>query len=404
MKNNISSLTFRFIFFIIISINLLFSINNKAWKDIEKKAQGQTVYFHAWGGLESINEYIAWASQKIKKKYKVKLKHVKITDAALSVKQIISDQKTGNKGSVDLIWINGENFKTLKNRGLLTPRLNMIIPGIDKIDYKNNPSAKIDFSEPVEGFEIPWGIAKFVFIYDTTKLSKPPLNHKEILSAVKNRSLRFTYPAPPEFHGTTFLKQILYETINKKDIPALSKPVDQKTFIRISQPLWSYLDQLHPHLWRGGKNFPSSLGAMNQLFKDSEILLSMSFNPNFVDNQICLGEFPKTVKSSSPQGGSIGNTHFLAVPNNSQTQEGAFVAIAFLISAEAQAQKFNSCHWGDPTILDIKKLSSQEKKRFSTIPRGIENALNLQLSSTLLEPHASWTESLEKEWIKRYGF
>ncbi|MCV5233380.1 ABC transporter substrate-binding protein, partial [Escherichia coli] len=31
------------------------------WQKIEQQADGQTVYFHAWGGSQEINRYIQWA-------------------------------------------------------------------------------------------------------------------------------------------------------------------------------------------------------------------------------------------------------------------------------------------------------------------------------------------------------
>ncbi|MDW1501530.1 ABC transporter substrate-binding protein, partial [Vibrio sp. YT-19(2023)] len=45
------------------------------WQKIEQQADGQTVYFHAWGGSQEINRYIQWAGKELKSRYNVKLNH-----------------------------------------------------------------------------------------------------------------------------------------------------------------------------------------------------------------------------------------------------------------------------------------------------------------------------------------
>ena len=53
-----------------------------AWEATIKAARGQTVYFNAWAGSDSINAYIRWAAQEVEQRFGVQVKHVKISDAA----------------------------------------------------------------------------------------------------------------------------------------------------------------------------------------------------------------------------------------------------------------------------------------------------------------------------------
>ena len=96
---------------------LSLSASAQSWQDISDKARGQTVYFHAWGGSQEINQYIRWAGEQLKTQYGVELKQVKITDTAETVTRLIAEKAAGKEsgGSVDLMWINGENFKSMKN-------------------------------------------------------------------------------------------------------------------------------------------------------------------------------------------------------------------------------------------------------------------------------------------------
>ena len=90
------------------------------WSAIATEAKGQTVYFNAWAGSDTINAYIAWAGDEMKKQFGVTVEHVKIIDAAEVVKRVRDEVAAGKAdGSVDLVWINGENFRAMKNDKLL---------------------------------------------------------------------------------------------------------------------------------------------------------------------------------------------------------------------------------------------------------------------------------------------
>jgi len=86
-----------------------------SWEDILKEAQGQTVYFNAWGGSDRINAYLEWAGKQIKSQYGVTFNHVKIGDIAEVVGQLEAARAVGRDktGNVDLMWVNGENFAAL---------------------------------------------------------------------------------------------------------------------------------------------------------------------------------------------------------------------------------------------------------------------------------------------------
>ena len=91
------------------------------WTEVLQEAQGQTVYFNAWGGSDRINQYIDWVGEQVLAEYGVKLEHVKIGDIAEIVTQIESTKAVGKDqdGNVDLMWINGENFANMKSNDLL---------------------------------------------------------------------------------------------------------------------------------------------------------------------------------------------------------------------------------------------------------------------------------------------
>jgi len=372
------------------------------WRDITEKARGQAVYFNAWGGSDVINDYIRWASDKVEQKYGVVVKHVKITDIGHVVSRLLAE-KSANRttdGSVDLMWINGENFKAMKKNKLLAGPFTQKLPNYRFVDTENKPTTLFDFTTPVDHMEAPWGMAQLVFMVDTARVSWHPTGMKELLKFAKEYPGRVTYPAPPSFYGTTFIKQALLElATNKKP---LYRPVAMADFDRVTAPLWKFLDELRPFLWRKGKAFTSGAPEMKQLLNDGEIYISLSFNPNDASNAIANGELPDSIRTYVHKQGTIGNTHFVGIPFNSNSKEGAMVFANFLMSPEAQFQKAKPAIWGDPTVLAVKKLNGKDQKMLNQLPLGIATLSATALGKVLLEPDASWVGALEKAWLRRY--
>ncbi|CAM3770388.1 hypothetical protein VA7868_03442 [Vibrio aerogenes CECT 7868] len=364
--------------------------------DVMTKADGQTVHFYAWGGNAAINEYIQWAAQQAEKQYGVKIKHVKITDTSSVVSQIEAEVKAGVKrqGRVDLIWVNGENFSRMKREDLLFGPWVGYLPNWRYVDQTK--PVQVDFTVPTSGLESPWGAAQMNLIADRTVTPNPPLSAQELLVFARQNPGQVTYPAPPDFHGSTLIKQLLLEISGQK---WFQKPVDPQFFARLTQPLWDYLDQLHPYLWRQGKTFPANAADMHRMLANGTLKLSVSFNPNEVSNLIARETLPKTAFSYGFSRGMIGNVHFVAIPVNARSKEGAQVFANFLLSPQAQARKADTKIWGDGTVLDPERLPAADRQLFGELPA--QNMMNSV--PTLAEPHSSWMPALEEEWLKRYG-
>lgn len=376
------------------------------WEEVLAEAQGETVYFNAWGGSQNVNAYIEWAGQELKERFGVTLKHVKLEDTANAVATVVAEKAAGRdaSGTVDLIWINGENFAAMKQQGLLlTLGWAEDLPNWTYVDVENKPTIRTDFTVPVEGLESPWGMAKLVFFYDSarTEAGTLPQDGDELLEWARANPGRFSYPQPPDFTGTSFLKQVLVEKVEDKAL--LLKPVDEASFDEVTKPLFDYLDALHPLMWRSGRAFPQNYPAMKQLLADSELDIIFAFNPAEASSAIASGELPDTVRSFTFPGGTLANTHFVAIPYNAAAKAGALVTANFLLSPEAQARKQDPTVWGDPTVLALDKLDAEDRERFDAIDLGVATLRPDELGPALDEPHPSWMEHIELEWTRRYG-
>ena len=153
-----------------------------------------------------------------------------------------------------------------------------------------------------------------------------------------------SYPRPPNFHGTTFLKQLLLDSSEYRN--AFYKPVAMESFAKATAPLWASLDQLHPHLWRSGKQFPQNAEAMRQMLADGELHLALTFNPNDAANEIAEKRLSDSVTSYQFDSGTIGNTHFVAIPVNASAPEGAQVFANFFAQCRSPGPQGGHCHLG----------------------------------------------------------
>ena len=370
-----------------------------AWERIVRTARGQTVYFNAWAGSERVNAYLQWVAAEVAARHGIKLEHVKLSDTAELVKRVRAEKAAGRSsdGSADVGWINGENFLAMKREGLLYGPFAESLPNFKGVDVAGKPTTRIDFSEPVEGFEAAWGMAQFTFYGDAKRVPQPPKSLAELIEFAKKNPGRFSYPKPPNFHGTTFLKQVLLETAADRQPFYKPAPADPAVLLA---PLWRTLDVLHPLLWRQGKQFPASNAVMRQMLADGELFITLTFNPNEAANEIAAKRLPESVVSWQHAGGTIGNTHFLAIPFNARAKEGAQVVIDFLQAPLAQARKADIRHWGDPTVLAIDRLSAADQALFA---QGSAPGAVQQGAPVLPEPHASWVEVIEREWARRHG-
>ncbi len=373
------------------------------WQAILERARGQTVFWNAWGGDQAINDYIAWVAGEVEDRYGVEVRHVKVADMAETVSRVLAERTAGRTedGSVDLIWINGENFAAMKAEGLLGPAFTDLLPNFALVDTEGKPTTLIDFTIPTDGLESPWGMAQFVFSYDSAIVYEPPRSIDALLAWAEANPGRFTYPLPPDFLGSTFLKQALIGLVEDRSV--LREPVAAAAFEDVAAPLWDYLDALHPHLWRQGQSFPVSGPELVRLFGDGEIDIAFHFNPAEASGLIERGQVAETTRTYVLDGGTIGNTHFVTIPFNASAPDGAMVVANFLLSPEAQARKQDPQYWGDFTVLDLDALAPEERALFEAIDLGPATLSPESLGVPLEEPHPSWMTAIEAAWQERYG-
>lgn len=371
------------------------------WAAIERAARGRPVFWNAWAGDDSTNDYITWAAAQVRASHGIEVRHVRLRDTSEAVARVVAEKAAGrlSGGSVDLIWINGPNFLSMKAQGLLYGPVLDLLPNAALLDRTTKPTV-VDFTVPTEGFEVPWRMARVVFICDGARVAAPPRSMAALGDWAAAHPGRLAHPHPRNFLGATFLKQALLELA--ADRAALAHPAGAN-FAAITAPLWTWYAALRPALWRRGTNFPEGEPALRALLNDGEIDIMISFNPAEATASIASGRLPPTVRSFVLDGGTIGNCSFNAIPFNAANPEAAMVLADFLLSPAAQARSADPDRLGSPTVLDLGKLAPADRARFTSGPPRPALLSDAELGPALPEPHPGWMTRLTEEWERRFA-
>ena len=185
-------------FFLIISNGLISSVlaetrdgsdlKNKSWNEIVEIAEGSEVNFFLLGGADHINRYLSdYIAGVMMEKYNIKLNIVPIADTVIAVNIVLSEKESGvnNKGSIDMIWINGENFKTMKQADLAWCGYINNLPNNKLVNW-NNPAIANDFGVPVDELKTKLLLKEVPPSIEYVKLGVPPKTFEKVISPSLN--------------------------------------------------------------------------------------------------------------------------------------------------------------------------------------------------------------------------
>ena len=337
-----------------------FDIDN--WDSVLSAARGQTVNWYIWGGSDSINAFVDdFYGKALQERYEITLNRVPIADTVDAVNQVLSEKQAGAEvGAVDLIWINGENFFTLKQADLLYPGWAQKLPNSKLVNW-DNPAINLDFGNPVDNLESPWSSAQFQFVYDSARMSADelPRSYAELKSWACEHPGRFTYiaPGPGGFLGTRFVKGALYEISGGAE---QWQKFDQATWDKWSPELWKYLNELEPCLWRNGETYAQDEAELKNLFANNEVDFSMTNDITGAGTGIQNGLLPESARAFVFDNYMIGDFNYVAIPSNAPHKAAALVLANLLLEPEFQAaQVLPENGFGLGYAIDVNRVTDQ---------------------------------------------
>ncbi len=372
----------------------------RPWSQVLDAARGQTVSLWMWGGDPQGNAYVDDVLAPAAAKLGITLKRVPISDTKDALNRVLSEKQAGRTdGAVDLVWVNGDNFAAGRQADLWAcgwvdhlPNLRYTAPG--------DPLLASDFGTPVDGCEAPWSKAQFTFVYDSARVSDPPSTMAGLLSWITAHPGRFTYPAPPDFTGSVFVREALYATAG--GYAKVPTDVTQAAYDQVTPDLWRTLSALKPSLWRAGRTYPKDSVQLDSFYAGGQIDFTMTYGPATLTSLVAKGTFPKSTRVLTLDEGTVGNASFLAIPSTSGHQDAAQIVADLALSPAQQVAKADPGVWGQFTVLDPALLPGPEAAAFAALPVSpvVPGYAELARNANP-ELSAAWVSKLDDGWRRQ---
>lgn len=374
-------------------------LQNMTWDDVVAAANGQTVNWWMWGGSDTINAWVnGWLAEQLKQRYNITMHQVPVAGPTEFINQVLGEKQAGvhSGGAVDIMWINGENFRTMKEAGLLYGPWAQLVPSGALYDW-DDPAISYDFGFPVEGYEIPWSGAQVVLEYDTAKVPNPPKDMAALVQWIKDNPGKFTYPAPPDFTGSVWVRMMCYHATG--GYQQFLGDFDQALFDAKFPACWNLLNEIEPYLWRKGQTYPETQQAHIDLFANGEVYFRMTYGPGDAQTRIDKGQYPPTVRTYVLDDGTIANTNYIAIAYNAANLLAALVTANFLASFDSQYNTILALN--RYSIMKESALTQEQRDLLASVKRGPAVLPPEVLSAHKLpELQAKWLVAIEEGWRK----
>ena len=373
------------------------SAPERPWDEVLAEADGQTVDLWMYGGDQRGNAYVDDVLAPAAADLGVTLRRVPVADTKDAMRRLLAEHAAGtDDGSVDLVWVNGDNFATGREAGAWLCGWSDELPSMQYV-APDDPLVTEDFGVAVEGCEAPWHKAQFTFAYNADRVTDPPTTVAGLLDWAEDHPGRFTYPAPPDFTGSVFVRQALYALAG--GAAAVPSAYDEQAYEALTPELWQRLREVAPSLWREGRTYPRDQAALERLYADGQIDFTMTYGPATLTELVADGTFPSSTRVLTVEDGTVGNASFLAIPASSPDQAGAMVVADLALSPEQQAAKADPDVWGQFTVLDQDLLDAESRHAFERLPTSPVVPSYEELSANAQPELASgWVSPLDEGW------
>lgn len=315
------------------------------WEAVLAEADGQSVNWYMYGGDDTLNAFVDDVVTPRLADLGVSLNQVRIDDTAEAVNKVLGEKQAGRTegGSVDAIWINGENFATGVQADLWRCGWSQDLPNARYVDL-DAPEVATDFGTPVDGCEAAWQQANSALVYDSAVLDEDDVASVDSLFAWAEADPgRLAYPAPPDFFGSMAVRTVLYDTIGGPDSLLDGEPdPSSAAFTDATAATFERLNEIEPSLWRGGETYPQSQDDIEKLYSDGEISAFFTYGPGAVGTQVADGLYPDSTREAVLSVGNISNVSFVTIPANAAHQAGALVLANVLQEPEVQLALFEA--------------------------------------------------------------
>ena len=386
------------------------------WASVEARAAGEgTVTLHYWGGSDLLNIWMDRVVAPAMEARGIALNPVRITATKDSVDLVLAEIAAGRgigQGSVDLIWINGENFATLKRQDALFGGFAPLLPNAIHLDWSDSARALPnlrDFGLATDGAEVPWSAEQYVCAVNTDRVAEDdvPATFADLRAYLQANPGKFTYVKPPHYLGNTFVQQAIYaHNPDGTGAEPFQAPIDEiapETLARLIAPGLAYLKEIEPLLLggpQGAPRYPEDNRTLDGLFLNGEIDFNCQFGLYAVATGLATGTYPEGAEQFVfPEGHMIRNKNYLVIPGNAPNAAAALVLADWMTSVEAQASKLAEV--GMPAGIDAWMLSPEDAARLAEASPGLVGVTQDSLDANAApDTNATLVDVIEAAWLE----
>ena len=392
------------------------------WDEVleRARAEGEVSWFH-WGGSDELNLWIDTVVEPELAELGITLNTSRVPDTRDAVDQVLADAAVGRglgEGTVDAIWINGENFFTLASQDLLFGSFADKLPNAQYFYFdENDPRSAINLADngyPTDLQEVPWAQFQYTCVVDTARLNveDAPQDFAELETYLQANPGRFTYVRPPDYIGNAFVQSVLYafnpDGSGFEPFQQDLSEVDAEAFARVVTPGFEYLKRLEPFLLggsgqageRGAPIYPETEAANETFLNNGEVDMQCQFGIFSASVGIDNGSYAPSVQNIIfPTSGMITNKSFITIPTNAPNPAAALVLANLLSSPKNQVSKLAAL--GYAPGVDVALLSEAEQEAVTEAAPDLRGVTFEELSEVEVpEANASLVNVLETVWLE----
>ena len=387
------------------------------WEDVEARAKQEgTVNLYYWGGSDPINIWMDQIVATDLAKLGVTLNPVRITGTKDAIDLVLAEKGSGKglgEGSVDAIWLNGENFATLKRQDALFGAFADKMPNSQFIEWNaDDPRSLLnlrDFGVETGAAEAPWSGEQYVCAINTARVdkSKAPATFAELKTYLEANPGKFTYVKPPHYIGNTFVQAALYahnpDGNGAEPFQASIDEIGAEEFARLITPGIEFLKEIEPLLLgaqSGNARYPEDNAALDGMFLNGEVDFNCKFGLYAVATGLNNGTYPEGAEAFVfPEGNMIKNKNYLAIPSNAPNPAAAMIMANYMTSVEAQTSKLKFT--GMPPGVDPWKLEEAQVEALTEASPGLVGVTQAELdANTAPDTNATLVDVIEATWLE----
>lgn len=380
---------------------------NREWTLVEESAEGSVVRLYVTRNDPKLRVWLNdYFQARIKDAYDMDL-DLKIVDFD-DLLTIFETERSNSevRGEVDLLMLWDDEFEILKSKGFLYEDIASKIPNNnDWLNPFDQDIATVQGAD-IDDYALPFGRDQLVMVFDEDILEIYPRTAEEMLRFIKENPSTFTYANPiDDPTGAAFVRSMIYENVSEDKMSLLYDPeISQADVEAIVMPGINYLKALDPYVYKAGGRYLSRQSDIDLLFFEGDVYFSMTKDYAYIDEAIDEDLYPYGAMSFIYDKGSIGNTSYLALPENGFNKSGALLLINELMSLEVQYNKYLPSSFGNLPIYDMNLVSQSTLEKFqeASLKRGTLTAETL-LQARYPELPLRIQEMINAIWLDQIG-